>query len=86
MQMNGGATHSLSTSVAMQPGQTVNVLLQATDPDASQQMRHFASAAVGVVPGLSLAQVGTTRGAQLSWQVPATLPAGLYLARLLCAE
>ncbi|HET9504995.1 MAG TPA: hypothetical protein VFO93_15740 [Hymenobacter sp.] len=77
MQVNGGAAQPLSTTVTALPGQTVNVLLQATDPDATQQLR-FASAAAGVVPGLSLAQVGTTGSAQLSWQVPATLPPGRY--------
>ena len=77
MQVNGGTAQPLSATVAAQPGQTVSVLLQATDPDATQQLR-FASAAAGVVPGLSLTQVGTTGSAQLSWQVPATLPAGRY--------
>jgi hypothetical protein len=77
MQVNGGTAQPLSTTVTAQPGQTVNVLLQATDPDATQLLR-FASAAAGVVPGLSLAQVGTTGNAQLTWQVPATLPAGRY--------
>jgi hypothetical protein len=77
MQVNGGATQPLSTSISVQPGQTVNVLLQATDPDAGQQLR-FASAAAGVVPGLNLAQPGLT-AAQLTWQVPATLPPGRYV-------
>ena len=77
MQVNGGAAQPLSTSVAIQPGQTVSVLLQATDPDASQLLR-FASAAAGVVPGLSLTQVGTTSATLLTWQVPATLPPGRY--------
>jgi hypothetical protein len=77
MQVNGGAAQPLSTIVTLAPGQTVNVLLQATDPDATQLLR-FASAAAGVVPGLSLTQVGTTGSAQLTWQVPATLPAGRY--------
>jgi hypothetical protein len=76
LQVNGGAPQPLSTSVTTQPGQTMNVLLQATDPDVGQLLR-FASAA-GVVPGLSLAQVGTTNAAQLTWQVPATLPPGRY--------
>jgi hypothetical protein len=77
MQVNGGAAQPLSTNVAIQAGQTVSVLLQATDPDATQQLR-FASAAAGVVPGLSLAQVGTTSATQLTWQVPATLLPGRY--------
>jgi hypothetical protein len=53
------------------------VLLQATDLDATQLLR-FASAAAGVVPGLSLAQVGTTGSVLLTWQVPAALPVGRY--------
>jgi hypothetical protein len=77
MQVNGGAAQPLSTNVAVLPGQTVSVLLQATDPDATQLLR-FASAAAGIVPGLSLAQVGTTRATLLTWQVPAALPAGRY--------
>ena len=77
MQVNGGAAQPLSATVTALPGQTVNVLLQATDPNTTQQLR-FASAAAGVVPGLSLAQVGTTGSAQLTWQVPATLPPGRY--------
>ena len=77
MQVNGGTPQPLSSTVAIQPGQTVNVLLQATDPNASQLLR-FASAAAGVVPGLSLTQVGTTSATQLSWQVPAALPPGRY--------
>jgi hypothetical protein len=77
MQVNGGAAQPLSTNVVIQPGQTVNVLLQATDLDATQLLR-FASAAAGVVPGLSLAQVGTTSSVLLTWQVPAALPVGRY--------
>jgi hypothetical protein len=76
MQVNGGASQPLSTSIAVQPGQTVNVLLQATDPDAGQQLR-FATATAGAVPNLTLTQVGLT-SAQLTWQVPATLPPGRY--------
>jgi hypothetical protein len=77
MQVNGGAAQPLSTIITLTPGQNVNVLLQATDPDATQLLR-FASAAAGVVPGLSLTQVGTTGSAQLTWQVPAALPPGRY--------
>jgi hypothetical protein len=77
MQVNGGAAQALSTPVAVQPGQTVSVLLQAVDPDGAQLLG-FASAAAGVVPGLSLTQVGTTGAAQLTWQLPTALPAGRY--------
>jgi len=77
MQVNGGAAQALGPAIAVQPGQTVNVLLQATDPDATQQLR-FASEAPKVVPGLSLTRIGTTNSEQLTWQVPATLPPGRY--------
>jgi hypothetical protein len=77
MQVNSGAAQPLGTAIALLPGQTMQVALQATDPDASQQIS-FASNAVGTVPGLSLARIGTTNGVQLTWQVPATLPAGRY--------
>jgi hypothetical protein len=77
MQVNGDPVQPLSATVATQAGQTVNVLLQATDPDATQLLR-FASAAAGVVPGLSLTQVGTTSATLLTWQVPAALPPGRY--------
>jgi hypothetical protein len=77
MQVNGGTTQPLSNSIVVQAGQTVNVLLPATDPDATQQLR-FASAAASVVPSFSLTQVGTASSAQLAWQVPATLPPGCY--------
>jgi hypothetical protein len=77
MQVNGGTAQLLSTNVVVLPGQTVNVQLQATDPDATQLLR-FASAAAGIVPGLSLTQAGTTSAALLTWQVPAVLPAGRY--------
>jgi len=77
MQVNGGAAQALGPAIAVQPGQTVNVLLQATDPDAGQTLR-FASEAPAVVPGLSLTRIGTTNSERLTWQVPATLPAGRY--------
>ncbi len=78
MQVNGGAAQPLGpAAIAAQPGQTVSVLLQATDPDAGQTLR-FASEAPKVVPGLSLNRVGTTNSELLTWQVPATLPPGRY--------
>jgi len=77
MQVNGGAAQALGPAIAVQAGQTVNVLLQATDPDATQTLR-FASEAPSVVPGLSLTRIGTTNSEQLTWQVPATLPPGRY--------
>ena len=77
MQVNGGAAQSLSLPISIVPGQPVTVTLQATDPDAGQTLR-FTSLAPSVVPGLSLAQVGTTNSVQLTWQVPTTLPPGRY--------
>jgi hypothetical protein len=77
MQVNGGTAQALGAAIAIQPGQAVSVMLQATDPDVSQTLR-FASDAPSTVPGLSLARVGTTNSLQLTWQVPATLPPGRY--------
>jgi hypothetical protein len=62
----------------VQPGQAVALALEAADPDASQTLR-FESQAPGIIPGLSLQTTGTT-SAQLTWQVPATLPPGRYTA------
>ncbi|MVN79139.1 hypothetical protein GO988_22645 [Hymenobacter sp. HMF4947] len=62
----------------VQPGQTVTLKLSATDPDAGQTLR-FASQAPDVIPGFSLATTGANQ-AQLTWQVPATLPLGRYTA------
>jgi len=53
------------------------VTLQATDPNAGQLL-NFVSNAPAVVPGLTLARVGTTNSEQLTWQVPATRPPGRY--------
>jgi hypothetical protein len=53
------------------------VVLATTDPDAGQLMR-FVIPAASVVPGLSLAPTSSATSTQLTWQVPATLPAGRY--------
>jgi hypothetical protein len=49
MQVNSGAAQPLGTAIALLPGQTMQVALQATDPDASQQIS-FASNAVVQYP------------------------------------
>jgi hypothetical protein len=77
MQVNGGAAQSLSAPITAQPGQTVTVSLQATDPDVGQVVR-FASNAQGLVPGLSLTTTTSTTSGLLTWQVPASLPLGRY--------
>lgn len=77
LRLNGSATpQPLSQPIRAQPGQVVTLALEATDPDAGQTLR-FESQAPGIVPGLSLATTGATT-AQLTWQVPATLPPGRY--------
>lgn len=76
LAVNGGASQSPDLPIAVRPGQTVQLTLTATDPDAGQQLR-FVSDAPGIVPGLSLATLSGTQ-AQLTWQVPATLPPGRY--------
>lgn len=79
LTVNGAASSQpLDQPIRVQPGQTVALALGATDPDAGQSLR-FASQATGIIPGLSLQTTGATT-AQLTWQVPATLPLGRYTA------
>ncbi len=68
----------VSQLIRVQPGQTVALTLNATDPDAGQTLR-FESQAPGVIPGFSVQKTGPTT-AQLTWQVPASLPPGRYNA------
>ncbi len=79
LRLNGAATaQPLGQTIRVQPGQAVALGLEATDPDAGQALR-FESQAPGIIPGLSLQTTGAT-SAQLTWQVPATLPPGRYTA------
>jgi hypothetical protein len=64
--------------IQVKPGQTLSMLLSATDPDAGQTLS-FSSQAPDVVPGLSLVTLGPTQ-ARLTWQVPTGLPLGRYTA------
>jgi hypothetical protein len=64
--------------IQVKPGQMLSMLLSAADPNAGQSL-NFSSQAPDVVPGLSLATVGTTQ-ARLTWQVPTDLPLGRYTA------
>jgi hypothetical protein len=70
----------LGQTIAVRPGQTVDLTLTASDPDAGQQ-RRFSSEATGIIPGLSLATLTATQ-ARLTWQVPASLPVGFYTATI----
>jgi hypothetical protein len=79
LKVNGSTTSQpLDQPIRVQPGQTVSLALGASDPDAGQSLR-FTSEAPGIIPGLSLQTTGAT-SAQLTWQVPATLPLGRYTA------
>ena len=71
-------TQPVAQLIRVQPGQTVNLQLRASDPDAGQTLR-FASQAPDIIPGLSLATTGPNQ-AQLTWRVPASLPPGRYTA------
>jgi hypothetical protein len=66
----------LGQVIRVQPGQNVSLTLAATDPDAGQTLR-FESQAPSVVPGFALRTTGNTT-AQVTWQVPASLPLGHY--------
>lgn len=74
----GGPLLPSSQVVSVPAGQSVSLLLSATDPDAGQALR-FSSDATAIIPGLSLTAVGATQ-ARLTWQVPASLPPGRYTA------
>jgi hypothetical protein len=79
LTVNGAASpQPLDQPIRVQPGQRVSLALGATDPDAGQSLR-FESQAPGIIPGLSLQTTGAA-SAQLTWQVPATLPPGRYTA------
>jgi hypothetical protein len=79
LRLNGAtSTQPLGQTIRVQPGQAVTLGLEAADPDAGQVL-HFESQAPGIIPGLSLQTTGAT-SAQLTWQVPATLPPGRYTA------
>jgi hypothetical protein len=77
LTLNGSPTpQSLDQVIQVQPGQTVSLSLAAADPDAGQPLR-FESQAPSVVPGFALRTIGNTT-AQVTWQVPASLPLGRY--------
>jgi hypothetical protein len=78
--VGAGAAQSPNQTIAVRPGQTVDLTLTAADPDAGQQLR-FSSEATSIVPGLSLATLSATQ-ARLTWQVPASLPLGFYTATI----
>lgn len=71
-----GSAQPLSQTIAVRPGQTAQLTLTATDPDAGQALR-FSSEATRIIPGLSLATLNATQ-ARLTWQVPAGQPLGFY--------
>lgn len=77
LTLSGSSTpQPLGQVIRVQPGQMVSLSLAATDPDAGQALR-FESRAPSVVPGFALSTTsGTT--AQVTWQVPTSLPIGRY--------
>jgi len=79
LTVNGAASvQPLDQPIRVQPGQTVVLALGASDTDVGQTLR-FTSEAPDLIPGLRLQASGAT-GAQLTWQVPPTLPPGRYTA------
>lgn len=66
----------LGQTIRVNPGQTVQLLLTATDADAGQVVG-LASDLAAVVPGATLQDQGSGRGL-FTWQVPAALPLGRY--------
>ena len=66
----------LGQTVRVAPGQTVALLLTATDPDAGQALT-LSSNVAGLVPGATFQPQGNGQGL-LTWQVPGALPPGRY--------
>ena len=71
-----GGSPRLGQPIRAVAGQAVVLDIAATDPDAGQSVA-LNSEAVSIVPGLSLQPLAAGQ-ARLTWQVPATLPAGRY--------
>jgi len=67
----------LGQTIRVNPGQLLSLTLTAADPDAGQQLA-LSSPIVGLVPGATFQDLGNGQG-QLTWQVPASQPAGRYL-------
>ncbi|MBB4600202.1 hypothetical protein HNQ93_000318 [Hymenobacter luteus] len=79
----GNATLDFARPIPVNPGQTVELTLTATDPDAGQQLTFssltpmlysalYPSASFPTIQKLSATQ------ARLTWQIPASLPVGRY--------
>lgn len=66
----------LGQTIRVNPGQTLVLTLTAADADAGQTLA-LTSIVPGIVPGTTFQDLGNGQ-AQLTWQVPATLPLGHY--------
>ncbi|WBA40374.1 hypothetical protein [Hymenobacter canadensis] len=71
-----GTSQPIDQPIVVQRGQQIALTLTATDPDAGQTVQ-ISSDVAAVIPGASFQLQGASQ-AVLSWQVPATLPAGRY--------
>ncbi|MBF9141963.1 hypothetical protein [Hymenobacter properus] len=67
----------LGQTIQAYPGTQLSLRLTATDPDAGQTLA-LSGPSAGAVPGAAFQDLGGGQ-AQLTWQIPATLPAGRYL-------
>ncbi|AHJ98909.1 hypothetical protein [Hymenobacter swuensis] len=79
----GSATLDFMQAIPVNPGQTVDLTLTAADPDAGQQLA-FSSFTPTIYSALypfasfpAVQKLSATQG-RLTWQVPASLPLGLY--------
>lgn len=70
------ASQLLGQTIRVAPGQSVALLLTATDPDAGQTLT-LSSNVAGLVPGATFQPQGNGQGL-LTWQVPVALPPGRY--------
>jgi hypothetical protein len=85
LTINGATVaQTLEQVIRVNPGQTITLNLNATDPDAGQTLR-FISNIPDIVPGATFKTINATQ-ASLTWAVPANLPLGRYRLTVAVAD
>jgi hypothetical protein len=79
----GTSTLDFTRPVPVNPGQTVDLTLTATDPDAGQQLQFSSSTPLlysALYPSVTFPAIQSISATQarFTWQVPASLPLGRY--------
>lgn len=79
----GATTLSFTRPIPVNPGQTIDLTLTATDPDAGQKLRFSSSTPLlysALYPSVVFPAIQSVSASQarFTWQVPASLPLGRY--------